>query len=89
MSNIETAVYLVSNLFRIYVLYRFTKRFFSETKINKNIILSAFGLYFVINSLMCIFIPGIEVNILSNIIPYFALTFFYNTKTAVRSLVTL
>lgn len=89
MSEIETVMCLISNLFRMYVLYRFTEKFFKKTKTNKKIVPCAFMLYFIVNSVLHILNPNVAVNIVSNIVPYLAVTFLYKSKTPVRILVTI
>lgn len=91
MPDIETLMYLLSNLFRIYVLYRFTEHAFSlkERNVKKVFVIIAFVLYFFVNSISYILMPDIAINILSNVIPYFTLTFCYQSKLSVRFLMTI
>lgn len=89
MSKIETIAYLFSNLFRIYVLYRFTERFFKESKMKKEVTIGAFIIYFMINSAAHILIPGVGMNIISNLVPYFAVTLLYKSTVPIRALVTI
>ncbi len=89
MSNTEIIAYVLSNFFRIYVLFRFTNHFFREKRANKAITLIGFIVYFLINSIAYFFMPGIGMNIITNVIPYFALTFLYKSKISVRALITI
>lgn len=89
MSNTEIIAYVLSNFFRIYVLFRFTNHFFREKRANKVITLIGFIVYFLINSIAYFFMPGIGMNIITNVIPYFALTFLYKSKISVRELITI
>lgn len=89
MSKIEMVMCFIANLFRMYVLYRFTRSFFKELNVNKNLVPCAFILYFIVNSVLHILNPDILTNIISNVIPYFAVTFLYKSKTSVRALITI
>lgn len=89
MMKAELLAYLASNLFRIYVLFQFTDRFFQKSRVGEKWILTSFLLYFAVNSISFIFFPITGMNIISNLIPYFLLTFCYQAKTSVRVLVTV
>lgn len=76
--HFETLSYIISNLFRIYVMYLFSNTYFREQRKMKNSItlLSFFG-YFIINCAGNLIYPYTLLNMLTNIIPYFLLTFLY------------
>ncbi len=89
MFKIEIITYFVSNLFRVYVMFRFSNAFFKEKKVKtKLIILSFFG-YFLINSIGYMVLPNILINILTNVIPYFLVNHVYKSKLRTRLLVSV
>lgn len=76
--HFETLSYIISNLFRIYVMYLFSNTYFREQrKIKKGVILLLFFGYFVINCAGNLIYPYTIVNMLTNVVPYFLLTFLY------------
>ncbi len=84
MFDVEIIVYLCSNLFRIYVLYRFTMKFFNERSVGFKIVILGFTAYFIINSCAYVVMPNLTVNIISNILPYLLITFLFKARTVTR-----
>lgn len=87
--NAETIIYLASNLFRIYVIVRFLNVFFSKTTANKRIGLITVSLYFGVNSLLYLAYTSPYLNLLSNIVLLFLLTYIYRAKIMMRALSTI
>lgn len=78
--NIETLGYIISNFFRIYVMYLFTNAYFKgQLRFEKKYILSAFLGYLIVNTTGYLLFPNIFVNLATNIIPYFLLTYLYDS----------
>lgn len=81
LNNIETLSYIVSNLFRVYVMYLFTKAYFKEKQITKSVyIVCAFLGYFLINTTGYLISLNIFVNLITNILPFFLLTFLFQSS---------
>ena len=87
--NTETLLYLTSNLFRIYVTMRFLNMFFNKSTSNKRIGIIAFSLYFIINSVLFLYFSSPYLNLFSNIILLFSLTYIYKAKLVSRMLSTI
>lgn len=49
-----TAGYLITNIFRVYLIYRFYNIFFTQYKINKKYVFFIYLIYYVINSVVYI-----------------------------------
>lgn len=49
-----TAGYLITNIFRVYLIYRFYNIFFTKYKINKKCVFFVYLIYYVINSIVYI-----------------------------------
>lgn len=80
-SSVETLSYILSNLFRIYVIYLFARAYFhDETTVKKIYIIIAFTGYFIINTAGYLIFPETFFNMISNIVPFFLLTFLYNSS---------
>lgn len=81
LNNIETLSYIVSNLFRVYVMYLFTKAYFKEKQMIKSVyIVCAFFGYFLINTTGYLISSNIFVNLITNILPFFILTFLFQSS---------
>lgn len=87
--NIDRMVYLISNLFRIYVVFRFINIFFDRTYVNNKVEKSAFAVYFILNSIIYLFFKEPIINLSSNILLFFILTFIYNAKLSTRLIATV
>lgn len=82
--NVNTILYLISNLFRIYIIFKFINVFFDRTTTNKRIEIESLSMYFIINSLVHIFFESPLMNLSSNLLLFFALTFIYPGKLSTR-----
>lgn len=89
MSEIKNVTYLISNLFRIYVLYRFSNAFFKSKRVQNKFIILGFAGFYIINSLLYLTNQTILINILSNVGLFFVVSFMYNSAVSVRLLVSL
>ncbi len=93
MSNlltIDTLVYLATNVFRIYVVYRFAHIFFdtNKRKTNASIEFLCFAAYFIINSGTYLLMDNAILNIITNVIPFFLITFIFSSKVSTKLLAT-
>lgn len=79
-STFELLVYAISNLFRIYVLMRFSEAFFIKKDVDKWIIWTSYGIYFVLNTGCSIMFQNTYINLVTNIAPFFLITFFYQSR---------
>ncbi len=78
-------IYLISNLFRTYVLFKFMSIFFKrKARIEKGFEIFLYVNYFLINSMLNIYFFNPFINLTSNLILYFLLTYIYNGKILTR-----
>ncbi|WP_097026714.1 sensor histidine kinase [Clostridium peptidivorans] len=82
--NINNILYLISNLFGVYVILRFMNVFFDRNNTNKRVEIESLSIYFIINSLVHIFFESPLMNLSSNLLLFFALTFIYPGKLSTR-----
>ena len=79
--DFETAMYIISNLFRIYVTYLFIKTFLKNSKKTSNVfIVIAFAAYFLINTAAYLIISNLYLTLITNMLPCFLITFLYNSS---------
>ena len=84
MSGSYTAVYLITNVFATYTLYRFMCIFFDRKDVDKRQEFMSYSLYFCIISLLYLSFNNPAVNIASNLIMFFMLTYNYQSTTKIR-----
>jgi len=87
--NIDNSLYLVTNLFRMYVLFRFVGIFFNRQYTSKKIEITAFAAYYLINSSAYLFLSNVFINLASNILLFFILTFIYKSGLSTKFISTL
>lgn len=85
----STAFYLVSNFFHIYAVYVFSNSFFDKKNTHRGLELLSYVLYYAINSITFLFFENWLLTILSNILPFFAITFIYHSSMAKKITVTV
>ncbi|MEG1994351.1 MAG: GHKL domain-containing protein, partial [Oscillospiraceae bacterium] len=77
-------LYLVSNAFRMFVIYRFMNIFFDTEKVENSKQILAYMMYFSLNSSAHILFNNPNINLLTNILLLFFLTYVYKAKFASR-----
>ena len=82
----ETALYLIANCFRIFVMMRFVQVFFRKSNIPAWIEWVAYFGFFCLNSYCFLFLHNQIVNLLTNVIPLFLLTFLRKGRLPIRLL---
>lgn len=87
--NFENQIYLISNLFRIYVLYKFINIFLKKRSIDIKFEIVGFILYFLINSILYLALNSPLVNSLNNIVVFFILTYLYEGEIKIRIFITI
>lgn len=85
----STAFYLVSNFFHIYAVYVFSNSFFDKKTTHRGLEILSYVLYYAINSITFLFFENWLLTMLSNILPFFAITFVYHSSLAKKITVTL
>lgn len=80
----ENILYLCSNAFRIYIMFRFGQLLFGNQRVNKFIIFFFYGLYFALNTLAYFIYESPTVNIITNLVPFFLISFLYNSKLSTK-----
>ena len=86
--NSENQIYLISNLFRIYVLFKFINVFLKRRDIDIKIEIFGYLVYFIINSILYLKFQSPIINLMNNIVLFFLLTYLYKGEIKVRLLVT-
>lgn len=86
--NIDNQIYLISNLFRIYVLFKFINVFLKRRDIDIKIEIFGYLVYFIINSILYLKFQSPIINLMNNIVLFFLLTYLYKGEIKVRLLVT-
>jgi hypothetical protein len=85
----EIHVYLASNLFSTYILYRFMGLFFDRTNTDSRKEILAFLAYFTINSTAYLTLANPFVNLISTVVMFFLITFLHEGRTRTRIIATL
>lgn len=86
---IENVVYLLGNLFRIYIYRKLLIALFKRAKVCLSIEIIAFLSYYAINSAVCLLFNNFSLNIATNIIPLILLTFLYESKLSSKIFVSI
>lgn len=77
----EITMYIISNLFRVYVYYLFINAFFKKSKkVNNFVIIMAFAGFFLLNTSAYLLASSTYLNLITNMLPCFLITFFYNSS---------
>ncbi len=85
----ENAFYLVMNVLRVYAIYLLIDVFISKKDISSKIFFLTYAAYYVVNSLLYLTYHSVVVNIATNVIPIFLITFLYKAKIGKRIFVTV
>lgn len=76
----ESVIYLSWNLLRVYSIYILIDVFLKRKEIKSVFLLIAYIAFFAINSVAYLCFDSYTVNIASNVIPIFLITFLYQSK---------
>ena len=85
----ETALYLVMNVLRVYSVYLLVNVFIEKKEINNRLIFMAYAAFYAVNSLFYLVYNSTVINIATNVIPIFLITFLYKAKIGKRILLWL
>ena len=85
----ETALYLVMNVLRVYSVYLLVNVFIEKKEINNRLIVMAYAAFYAVNSLFYLVYNSTVINIATNVIPIFLITFLYKSKIGKRIFVTV
>jgi len=77
-------IYLLSNIFGTYTIYRFMHIFFGPREKSKKVELTSYVLYFLVIGIVYITFNIPIVNLVSNLIMFFLLTLNYDSTWTVR-----
>lgn len=77
---IDNIVYLICNLLRVYLIHRFIRLFFEDAQVNKKLETGAYGLFFVINSVLYLGLHTAWINLLCSLVGETLLTLLYTRK---------
>lgn len=89
MLDTSDLLYLISNLFRMYVLYRLVGIFFTRDETSGKLEFFSYALYYVLNSGISLYFENPFINIISNLVLFFILTIIYEGKLVTRIIATL
>ena len=84
----ETAFYLVMNVLRIYAIYLLVDVFIDKKHISSKLFFLAYAAFYVVNSFLYLIYHSTVLNIATNVIPIFLITFLYKAKICKRIFVT-
>lgn len=87
--NLYIILYLVANLFNVYILFKLMQIFFLRSNINKKYEFSTYIVYFLVNSGIALFVRVPILNLLSSVIFIFIITFNYEDSVKKRMLSTV
>jgi len=82
-------LFLINNLFRIYVAYRLVGVFFDRTGVNRLHEALAYLGYFTIHTIIYLAFNILSLTMLTNILSIFAITFLYKSRVSTKALATL
>lgn len=82
----DTLLYLAADLFIIYVVYRFFNLFFERPICGRHILVIGFLTYFLVNNAGFLWFHQPMINLVTNLISLFALTFLYRGNLRLRIL---
>lgn len=85
----DTIFYLLSNIFHIYSMFLFVKFIFDREDVSRIKELLFFASYYMINSAAFLFGHNWLLNMLSNILPFFGITFIYKSSILKKVAATL
>ncbi|MFA9423818.1 MAG: GHKL domain-containing protein [Sedimentibacter sp.] len=83
MTNNVTIVYLITNVFGAYTIFRFMGIFFDRQETDEKIEFASYLLYYFVISLFYLAFNEPALNVLSNLVMFFLLT--YNYKSTIRT----
>ncbi len=86
---IENIIYATTNIFRIYCFYRFAQFWFKKKNFSQGAEYCLYLLYFIINTVCHIAFHNPLINMITNIIPFFLITYLYQSKNYIRIITTL
>ncbi len=84
----EGLIYLIINVLRVYAICILIGVFFQKKDISKWVFLFSYIVFFAVNSFLYLRFNTVIVNIASNLIPIFLITFLYNSKIWKKAFVT-
>lgn len=85
----DTILYLLSNIFHIYSMFLFVKFAFDRENVGRIKELLFFASYYMINSAAFLFGHNWLLNMVSNILPFFGITFLYKSSILKKVAATL
>lgn len=85
----DTILYLLSNIFHIYSMFLFVKFIFDREDVSRIKELLFFTAYYLINSAAFLFGHNWLLNMVSNILPFFGITFLYKSSILKKVAATL
>lgn len=86
---INDIIYVISNLFRIYVLFRFSQFWFKKRELPIWFEYLSYIVYFMLNTGCYLVFRNTQLNLITNIIPFMIITFIYKSKITTRIVTTV
>ncbi|MEL7647466.1 MAG: GHKL domain-containing protein [Sedimentibacter sp.] len=84
MTNNVIIVYLITNVFSTYTIYRFMAIFFDCRETDRRVESISYIMYFFVNSLLFIAFNNMALNVASNLVMFFLLTYNYEATFRTR-----
>lgn len=85
----ENVIYAITNIFRIYCFYRFAQFWFKKKEFSCYSEYLSYVCYFTLNTLCHIAFHNPLINMVTNIVPFFLITYLYCAKNYIRIITTL
>lgn len=85
----STQFFLINNLFRMYVIYRFIGVFVDRREINKKYEMMAFAAYFLVHTFVYMEFNILVLTMATNLVAMFAIMFLYKNSIPTKVLITL
>lgn len=89
MTNNVTAIYLITSAFGTYIVYRYMKIFFDCTETDRKIEITSYLLYYFITCFLFLEYYNPMLNVISNLMVFFFLTFNYESTLKRRLIATI
>lgn len=87
--SLYNLVYMFTNAFDVYIVYRLMKILFFNRSINKNMTIIAYSFRYLVTTVVYIFIPYPIISVISSLITIFIVTLCYESKLTKKIISTL
>jgi sensor histidine kinase YesM len=85
----EGVLFIINNLFRIYVVYRFMRVFFNQPRVRRPAEVGAYLAYFICHSILYMAFDILPLTMVTNVIFMISLSFLYRSRLSTKCVVVL